>query len=198
LRPAAHGAAAAPAGVTSMPLALRLVAIADFCDRLIDKIGRVTGWTSFALVCVMAFNVLLRYLFRTGSVAMQELEWHLMAPICLLGLSYAIRHDGHVQVDIFFGRFPESVRRVITLVSMLCVVAVVAILLKLSIPYVMQSYSIGEISPDPGGLTHRWILKSMLPLGFTLLLVQSVGSALRALAPILDPAVAGEKAAEPV
>ena len=48
----------------------------------------------------MAYNVLLRYFFRTGSVAMQELEWHLMAPICMLGLSYAILKDGHVQVDI--------------------------------------------------------------------------------------------------
>ena len=84
----------------------------------------------------MAFNVLLRYLFRTGSVAMQELEWHLMAPICMLGLSYAILHDGHVQVDILYGRFPPRLQRLIDFVSTLLVVMVVAILLKLSIPYV--------------------------------------------------------------
>ncbi|MFZ5732062.1 MAG: TRAP transporter small permease subunit [Pseudomonadota bacterium] len=169
--------------------ASRLLVIADLCDRFIDRVGRITGWAAFALVCVMAFNVLLRYLFRTGSVAMQEMEWHLMAPICLLGLSYAIRHDGHVQVDIFFGRFPELMRRVINVLSMLSVVIVVAILLKLSIPYVMQSYNIGEKSPDPGGLPHRWILKSLLPIGFSLLLIQSIGALLRALAPLIDPAI---------
>ena len=141
----------------------------------------------------MAYNVLLRYFFRTGSVAMQELEWHLMAPICMLGLSYAILKDGHVQVDILFGRFPERLQRVIQFISTVLVVIVIAILLKLSIPYVLQSYNIGEKSPDPGGLTHRWIVKAMLPVGFALLLVQSIAAMLRALVPILDPERARQK-----
>jgi TRAP-type mannitol/chloroaromatic compound transport system permease small subunit len=164
-----------------------LAAIADGLDVVIDRIGRITGWCSFAIVLVMAFNVLLRYFFRTGSVASQELEWHLMAPICMLGLSYAILKDGHVQVDILYGRFPERVQRLIQFISTVLVVIVIAILLKLSIPYVMQSYNIGEKSPDPGGLTHRWIVKAMLPIGFALLLIQSVAAMLRALVPILDP-----------
>ncbi len=160
--------------------------LADRLDRFIDRVGRVTGWCAFALVCVMAFNVLLRYFFRTGSVAMQELEWHLMAPICLLGLSYALLHDGHVKVDIFYGRFPARVRKLIDAVSMLLVSIVVAILIYLSIPYVEQSYAIGEQSPDPGGLTHRWILKAMLPLGFSLLLIQSVAALLHAVVALRD------------
>lgn len=160
---------------------------ADGLDWLIERIGRVTGWCAFALVCVMAFNVLLRYFFRTGSVAMQELEWHLMAPICLLGLSYAMLHDGHVKVDILYGHFPVRVQRFIDLVSMILVCAVVALLMVLSLPYVEQSYAIGEKSPDPGGLEHRWILKSMLPLGFGLLLIQSVGAALRAFIVLFEP-----------
>jgi TRAP-type mannitol/chloroaromatic compound transport system permease small subunit len=165
-----------------------LAGIADGLDVFIDRIGRVTGWCSLAIVLVMAYNVLLRYFFRTGSVAMQELEWHLMAPICMLGLSYAILKDGHVQVDILYGRFPQRLQRIIQFISTVLVVVVIAILLKLSIPYVMQSYNIGEKSPDPGGLTHRWIVKAMLPAGFALLLVQSIAAMLRAFIPILDPA----------
>lgn len=164
-----------------------LATAADALDALIDRIGRVTGWCSFAIVVVMAYNVLLRYFFRTGSVAMQELEWHLMAPICMLGLSYAILKDGHVQVDILFGRFPERVQRLIQFLSTVLIVIVIGILLKLSIPYVLQSFSIGEQSPDPGGLTHRWILKAMLPIGFALLLIQSIAAMLRALIPVIDP-----------
>lgn len=161
--------------------------LADRLDTFIDAVGRIAGWSSFALVCVMAFNVLLRYLFRTGSVAMQELEWHLMAPICLLGLSYALLHDGHVKVDILYGRFPPRLRRIIDFVSMLLIVIVTLILIYLSLPYVEQSFRIGEKSPDPGGLTHRWILKAMLPLGFALLLIQSVASMLRAWVAVIDP-----------
>lgn len=163
---------------------------ADTLDRFIDRVGRVTGWCAFALVCVMSFNVLLRYMFRTGSVAMQEMEWHLMAPICLLGLSYALLHDGHVKVDILYGRFSLRAQRIVDLISMILVCVVVAILIYLSIPYVEQSFSIGEQSPDPGGLTHRWILKAMLPIGFALLLIQSVASTLRALVAVIDPSSA--------
>jgi TRAP-type mannitol/chloroaromatic compound transport system permease small subunit len=170
-----------------MPLIDWLARVAGALDALIDRIGRVTGWCSFAIVLVMAYNVLLRYFLHTGSVAMQELEWHLMAPICMLGLSYAILKDGHVQVDILFGRFPKRVQRLIQFLSTVLVVVVIGILLKLSIPYVLQSYNIGEQSPDPGGLTHRWILKAMLPIGFTLLLIQSIAAMLRALIPIIDP-----------
>lgn len=161
--------------------------IADLLDMAIDKIGRITGWCAFALVCLMAFNVLLRYFFRTGSVAMQELEWHLMAPICLLGLSYAMLHDGHVKVDILYGSFPQRLQRAIDLVSMILVSVVVGILMYLSFAYVEQSYRIGEVSPDPGGLTHRWMLKAMLPIGFALLLVQSIAATLRAFIALVDP-----------
>jgi TRAP-type mannitol/chloroaromatic compound transport system permease small subunit len=181
-----------------MALTRGLAAIADSLDVFIDRIGRVTGWCSLAIVLVMAFNVLLRYFFRTGSVAMQELEWHLMAPICMLGLSYAILKDGHVQVDILYGRFPKRLQQIIQLVSMLLVVLVAGLLLKLCIPYVLQSYNIGEQSPDPGGLTHRWILKSILPIGFALLLIQSIAAMLRALVPILDPSVKVESATHTV
>lgn len=165
----------------------KLLGLADALDALIERIGRLTGWCALAIVLVMAFNVLLRYLFRTGSVAMQELEWHLMAPICMLGLSYAILEDGHVQVDILYGRFSNRVKRIIDFVAALLVVLVVAILLKLSVPYVLQSYAIGERSPDPGGLSHRWLLKAMLPAGFLLLLVQSVAALLRAWVRVIDP-----------
>lgn len=170
-----------------MPLTRSLAVVADALDSLIDRIGRVTGWFSFAIVLVMAYNVLLRYFFRTGSVAMQELEWHLMAPICMLGLSYAILKDGHVKVDILYGRFSERIQRIIDLISTVLVILVIALLLKLSVPYVMQSYAIGEKSPDPGGLSNRWILKSMLPLGFALLLIQSFAAMLRAMIPVIDP-----------
>jgi TRAP-type mannitol/chloroaromatic compound transport system permease small subunit len=116
----------------------------------------------------------------------------------MLGLSYAILKDGHVQVDILYGRFPARVQRIIQFVSMVLLVLVAGLLQKLSIPYVMQSYNIGEKSPDPGGLTHRWILKSMLPLGFALLLVQSIAAMLRALVPILDPSAKVESATHTV
>lgn len=152
-------------------------------DLVVEHAGRLASWTGFALVCVMAFNVLLRYLFHTGSVAMQELEWHLMAPLSLLCIAYAIKHEGHVRVDIFYCRFPPRVKQGLDVLACLAAIAFSAIIVKLSIGYVVQSYLIGETSPDPGGLPYRFILKAMIPLGFLLLLAQSMAATLRSLIP---------------
>src|SRR3989338_4357412 len=110
----------------------KLAALARACEAVVDACGLVTAWSSFAIVLVMAFNVLLRYAFHTGSVAMQELEWHLMAPIALLGMSYAILKDGHIRVDVVFGRMPPRYRETVDAVSHLLVLTVAAIMVVLA------------------------------------------------------------------
>ncbi|MFL1876945.1 TRAP transporter small permease subunit [Hansschlegelia beijingensis] len=152
-------------------------------DVIVEVSGRIAAWTGLALVLVMAGNVIARYFLHIGSVATQELEWHLMAPLTLLCIAYTIKHDGHVRVDIFYSSLPEIARRAIDLFSALCALALAVLIVKISMPYVLQSYRIGEGSPDPGGLPYRWIIKAMIPAGFALFGVQSLASVLRALKP---------------
>lgn len=152
-------------------------------DIIVEVAGRIAAWTSLALVLVMAGNVLMRYAFRMGSVAMQELEWHLMAPLVLFCIAYTLKHEGHLRVDVFYSSFPRRAQQMIDLASIIIALAVCVIIVKLSIPYVMQSYRIGEGSPDPGGLPHRFILKATIPIGFSLLTLQSLAEFLRALKP---------------
>ena len=165
----------------------KLAALARASEVLVDAIGSITAWSSLAIVLVMAFNVLLRYAFNTGSVAMQELEWHLMAPIALLGMSYAILKDGHVRVDVVYGRMSWRYQETVNAISHLLVLTFAVIMVLLSLPYVEQSFRIGEVSPDPGGLTHRFLLKSMIPFGFILLGIQATGAMLRAILKLQAP-----------
>jgi len=150
-------------------------------ERLIEVVGEWTSWISLVIVILMATNVLLRYAFSIGSVWSQELEWHLLAPLILFGMSYALRHGEHVRVDIVYGRFPVRVKLIVDLVSALLTIAISVLIIWFSINYVQQSYVIDEGSADPGGLPHRFLLKSLIPLGFALLLVQSIASALLSL-----------------
>lgn len=163
----------------------RLEKLARRLDVVVEHVGRIGAWTGFALVLVMAGNVLMRYLFHRGSVAMQELEWHLMAPVSLLCIAYAIKHEGHIRVDILYGRMAVRTQQVIELISCILALILCVILVHLSVPYVLQSYSILEGSPDPGGLPYRFIVKSMIPLGFLLLGLQSLASVLRAVSALL-------------
>lgn len=152
--------------------------LAALIDDFIDLVGRITAWSSFALAIVMGSNVLLRYGFNTGSVWSQELEWHLMAPICLFGMSYALRHGEHVRVDVLFASFSDRNKQLVELITALISIAVCAIIIWLSWSYVAYSWNIGESSANPGGIPARYILKSLIPVGFTLLLLQSIAQAI--------------------
>ena len=153
--------------------------LAGGIDTFIDAVGRITAWSSFALALVMGTNVLLRYGFSTGSVWSQELEWHLMSPICLFGMSYALRHGEHVRVDVLFASFSERNKLLVELITALISMAVCLIIIYLSWSYVAYSWNIGEGSANPGGIPARYLLKALIPLGFALLLLQSLAQAIQ-------------------
>jgi TRAP-type mannitol/chloroaromatic compound transport system permease small subunit len=98
---------------------------------------------------------------------------------CRCCIAYAIKHEGHIRVDVLYARFTPRWRKIIDLVSHILALALCVIIVKLSIPYVMQSFRIAEGSPDPGGLPYRFIVKSMIPLGFVFLGLQSLACVLR-------------------
>ena len=147
-------------------------------ERFVDVIGAATSWVALVIVALMATNVLLRYLFRTGTVWSQELEWHLLVPLILFGMSYALRHGEHVRVDILYAKFSDRTKVYVDLLSALLCFALSVLVIWFSLKYVQQSYVIGEQSQDPGGLPYRFLLKALIPTGFALLLAQSIASAL--------------------
>lgn len=147
-------------------------------ERFIDLLGRATSWLALAIVVLMAINVLLRYTLSEGSVWSQELEWHLLSPLILFGMSYALLHGEHVRVDVLYAGFTERNKLLVDLLSSALCILISAIIVWLSSKYVMQSWAINEQSADPGGLPWRWALKSLIPIGFILLSLQSVAVAL--------------------
>ena len=153
--------------------------LADGIDTFIDAVGRITAWSSFALALVMGTNVLLRYGFSTGSVWAQELEWHLMSPICLFGMSYALRHGEHVRVDVLFASFTERNKLLVEFITALISMTVCVIIIDLSWSYVAYSWNIGEGSANPGGIPARYLLKALIPIGFALLFLQSLAQAIQ-------------------
>lgn len=126
------------------------------------------------MIGLVAANVVLRYAFSVGSVWAQELEWHLLAALILLGLAYAQQRGDPVRVDLFYAHFSPRTRWIVDVGSVLLMIAVALLFVLLSLGYVEQARSIGESSPDPGGLSHRWLLKALIPLGFSLLILQSL------------------------
>ena len=76
--------------------------IINSIDILNETIGRAASWLVLAMVLLICYDVTMRYSFHQGSVALQELEWHLFALIFLLGSAYTLKHNNHVRVDILY------------------------------------------------------------------------------------------------
>ena len=150
-------------------------------EWLVEAFGGLARLCVLALVFLVATNVILRYLFSIGPVALQELEWHLISPIALLGLAYTMKHKADVRVDFIYDRFGPRGRALVDLVAAILTLAVGIIITKLALPYVMQSFRIMEGSPNPGGLPYRYLLKAFIPLGFALLALQAIANILHAI-----------------
>jgi TRAP-type mannitol/chloroaromatic compound transport system permease small subunit len=148
-------------------------------ESLIDFIGRVTIWVALAMISLVTINVLLRYSMSFGSVWSQELEWHLLAALILLGMSYALQRGDNVRVDLFYADYSPRMKFIVDVASALLTILVAIIFIKLSLGYVEQSYLIDEKSPDPGGIPHRWLIKSLIPIGYGLVLLGAVGGLMR-------------------
>jgi TRAP-type mannitol/chloroaromatic compound transport system permease small subunit len=84
---------------------------------LIDRSGRATLYLTLAMIGLVAVNVLLRYSFSFGSVWAQELEWHLLAAIILLGMSYALQRGDNVRVDVFYAGFTPRTKFIVNAAS---------------------------------------------------------------------------------
>lgn len=154
--------------------------LARSLDRGVGAFGRLSAWLTLALVLLVAGNVLFRYVFHVSSVGLQELEWHLLALIAMLGSVYTLQQDEHVRVDVLWQRYPPRLRRAFgALIAAVIIVPMALWLGWLSIDHVTKSYGMGEGSPDPGGLSHRYLIKAVIPIGFSLIAIQGVALALR-------------------
>ncbi len=163
--------------------------LAGGIERFSELCGRGLAWLVLALVLLVAYDVMMRYFFLSGSIAIQELEWHLFSLIFLLGAAYTLKHDGHVRLDLVYrSRFMSDTRRAwVNLVcSLLFLIPFCVLIIISSWPFVSQAFLFAEGSPDPGGLPYRWVLKAAIPLGFFLLIIQGISEALKSLAFILD------------
>mgnify|MGYP000202129705 CR=1 FL=1 len=94
-------------------------------ERFIDAVGHLTLWIALGMIALVATNVVLRYTMSLGSVWAQDLEWHLLAALILLGMSYALQRGDNVRVDVFYAGYSPRKKFVVDVVSLLLLLAVV-------------------------------------------------------------------------
>ncbi len=143
--------------------------------KLSGAFGWLAGWLCILMIGVVFVDVVARYGFDAGSIAMQELEWHLFAAVFLLGAAYTMREDANVRVDVFYARMTPRKKAMVDIFgTVVFVIPMCTLILYSSYDFVSYSYQIQEISNDPGGLPYRFAFRALLPLGYFLVMIQSL------------------------
>ena len=156
-------------------------------DALTERTGQAVSWLALLLVLVVVYDVFTRYVMSSSSVAVQELEWHIFSLLFLLSASYTLKHNKHVRVDIFYVRLTEKRRALVNIIGgLLFLIPFTMLVVFASWPFVSNSFSILESSPDPGGLPYRFLLKGAIPLGFLLLFLQGTAEIFRSVLVIAE------------
>lgn len=144
-------------------------------DAVNEWVGGIVSWATLLLVAVTFIDVVMRYSFNSSFVFTQEFEWHVFAFIFLMGAGYTLKTEGHVRVEVFYGRLSPKGKAWINFIGVLFFLIPSCVLfIKTAVPFVVQSYSVMEGSPDPGGIPYRFILKGLIPAGYALILLQGI------------------------
>lgn len=160
-------------------------------DALNDRVGIVLRGVALLLIALGVINVVGRYLgarlgMQLSSNALLEGQIQAFAIIFLLGSAYLLRHDGHIRVDILQTRFSPRLRAWVDLLgTLLALVPFCGVMIAYGIDYVGLAWSRLEVSPNPGGLP-LYPIKTVLLIGFTLLLLQGFSQAIKAAATLRE------------
>ena len=158
----------------------QLQTVADHLDRLAEVTGRIIAWLTLGMVLTTAAIVILRYLFNSGSIALQESVSYLHAAVFMLGAAYTLKHDGHVRVDIIYQKLSQRARAWVNLLgTLLLLFPVCLFILYSSMDYVTAAWAIQEGSREAGGLDGVYLLKTAIPVMAVLLLLQGGSLLLR-------------------
>jgi len=153
-------------------------------ETLFDRFSDVMGWIAGILNLAMLLNVfndaIMRYFFSSGSIALQEMEWHLFSMVFLFGIAYGLKEDGHVRVDVLYDRFSPRWKAIVNIGgTVLFLLPLSVLIVEGSVWYVREAYMSGEVSGDPGGLPYRWLIKIVIPASFVFLIVSATGFVIR-------------------
>ncbi len=154
--------------------------ISQLIDTINEKAGLFAAWLSTLMVLTVVYDVIMRYGFKMGNIAVQEMEWHLFAVVFLIGAAYSLKKDAHVRVDILYTKFSTKQKAWVDLLGTFIFLIPFSIMIIYACRgFIESSWAVREISPDPGGLPARYLLKAVIPAGFVLLILQGISQAIK-------------------
>ena len=143
-------------------------------DKIIHQIAKINSYIMILLVLFIIIDIFRRYLLNSGSITLQEIEWHLFDIIFLSALSITYLVNENVRVDIFYTNFSQKTKAIIDLIGhIFIIIPFISVLIYYSLDFVSMSFIQQESSSDPGGMPYRYLIKGYILFAFLLIILTS-------------------------
>ena len=157
-----------------------LIKISILLEKIVTIFGKIGSWLSIPLISIIIFDIITRRFFVLGSTKLQEMEWHLHASLFLLVLGYAYLKDAHVRIEIVREKYSLKVKAILeTFGIIIFLIPYTVLVIYFGIDFVQRSFNMNEVSSALTGLSHRWIIKSFIPIGMLILFLAGFSLLLR-------------------
>lgn len=159
-----------------------LLSLSRLIDRISSLIGKYAIWLILASTVISGINAIVRKAFNYSSNAYLEIQWYLFAASFMIVAGYTLLNNEHVKIDVVSSRLSKRSQIWIDVIGFaFFLIPMCLTILWFSWPFFLQGYRSGEVSSNAGGLI-RWPVFAMIPLGFSLLLIQGVSELIKRIA----------------
>lgn len=151
--------------------------IINGCCKAITQINRwlaiAVSLLVFIMVAAISYEVVARYFFDAPTVWALELSTLLLGPYFLLAGPYFLHTAGHVNVDILYSKLSPRGAALADTGIYAVIIVISCILIYQSIPIAENAIASGETSFSSWNPI-IWPVKTLIPIAFSLLLLQAV------------------------
>ncbi len=164
-----------------------MLRVSEMLRRFVDRVGRFGAWFAMPLILITVFDLFIRktgvlqiWLVENvsqyfGSTLLQELEWHAHTVLFTLVLGFGYIWNSHVRVDLIRERLDFRKRAWLEFIGLtIFLIPFTSVLVYFAAVYAYDSWTIGEISASLVGLSHRWIIKTILAIGLVIVVIAGI------------------------
>ncbi|MBR9986958.1 MAG: TRAP transporter small permease subunit [Desulfosarcina sp.] len=145
--------------------------------RTIDATNKVVGKFSqylvFVMMGVLLYESISRTLFNQPHIWVVEIAQFTMAAYYLLGGGYSMLLDGHVRMDLLYGRWSPKTRAIMDMITAVVLIFYLVLLLYGAISSLEYALRYGQVNYT------SWApplapIKIIMTIGIVLMLLQAI------------------------
>lgn len=145
-------------------------------------VGRIVCWLTVPLFTAMVYEVVARYAFTAPTMWAYDISRMLYGALFMLGAGYALSRGVHIRADFLYRNWSQRTQGIVDAsLYLVFYFPGLFVFLWMATDFAYLSWFRGERGMDTAWMPHMGPIKTVLPVGIVLLLIQGVSETLKSI-----------------